>query len=62
MKRIKYLFTSRFNKNSVRTIGVPNFEKTDPKKFDAATNTMIRAVISKVFINTRTESESTDER
>jgi len=36
----------------LRVIWFIYFEKTDPKKFDAATNTMIRAVISKVFTNT----------
>ena len=47
--KIKYLFISRPNKKSVSNIGVPNLEKTAPKKFEAATKTMIKAEISKVF-------------
>ena len=47
--KIKYLFISKPNKNSVNNVGVPNLAKTAPKKFDAATKTMIRAVISKVL-------------
>ena len=31
------------------SIGVPNLEKTAPKKLDAATNTIIKAEISKVL-------------
>jgi len=50
--KIKYLFTSKPNKNSVKTIGVPSLENTDPKKFEAATSTMIKAVISKVLTKT----------
>ena len=48
--KITYLLTSKFNKNSVNKDGVPNFEKTAPKKFDAATKNIINAVISKVLI------------
>ena len=44
-----YLFISNCNKNSVKTIGVPSLENTDPKKFEAATRTIIRADISKVL-------------
>ena len=47
--KIIYLFISRPNKNSVKSIGVPNLENTEPKKLEAATNTMIKAEISKVF-------------
>src|SRR6056300_1917823 len=47
--KIKYLFISRANKKSVSNIGVPNLEKTAPKKFEAATKTMINAEISKVL-------------
>ena len=47
--RIKYLFISKPKRNSVNNVGVPNLAKTAPKKFDAATKTIIRAVISKVF-------------
>ena len=47
--KIKYLFISRPNKKSVSNIGVPNLEKTAPKKFEAATKTMIKAEIYKVF-------------
>ena len=47
--KITYLFTSRFNKKSVNRDGVPNFENTAPKKFEAATKNIINAVISKVF-------------
>ena len=36
-------------KYSVIIVGVPNLEKTAPKKFDAHTNTIIKVVISKVF-------------
>ena len=36
-------------KTSVRSIGVPNLENTEPKKFDAATKTIISAEISKVL-------------
>ena len=47
--RIKNLFISKPNKKSVRSIGVPNLANTAPKKFDAATNTIINAEISKVL-------------
>ena len=47
--RIKYLFISKPNKNSVNNVGVPNLAKTEPKKFEAATKTIIKAVISKVL-------------
>src|SRR5210317_1329727 len=46
---IKYLFISKPNKNSVSSIGVPNLENTAPKKFEAATRTIINADISKVL-------------
>ena len=36
-------------KYSVIIVGVPNLEKTAPKKFDAHTKTIINVVISKVF-------------
>ena len=49
--KIKYLFISRLNKKSVSNIGVPNLENTAPKKLDAATKTIIKAEISKVFTN-----------
>ena len=49
MPRIKYLFISRPNKNSVKSVGVPSLAKTAPKKFEAATKTIIRAVISNVL-------------
>ena len=49
MLRIRYLFISKPSKNSVRSIGVPNLEKTAPKKLDAATKTIISAEISKVL-------------
>ena len=49
MAKIKYLFISKDSKKSVRTIGVPSLAKTAPKKFDAATRTIINAVISKVL-------------
>ena len=51
INKIRYLFISKPNKKSVNTIGVPNLEKTAPKKFDAATKTIINAVISKVLIS-----------
>ena len=47
--KIRYLFISKPNKNSVNKVGVPNRAKTAPKKFDAATKTIINAVISKVL-------------
>src|SRR5210317_2033758 len=37
------------NKKSVSSIGVPNLENTAPKKFEAATKTIISAEISKVL-------------
>ena len=43
------MFISNPNKNSVNKVGVPNLAKTAPKKFDAATKTIINAVISKVL-------------
>ena len=49
MAKIKYLFISSANKKSVKSIGVPSLEKTEPKKFDAATKTIIKAEISKVL-------------
>ena len=49
--KIKYLFISRLNKKSVSYIGVPNLEKTAPKKLEAATKTIIKAEISKVLTN-----------
>ena len=51
MARIKYLFISKPSKKSVRSIGVPNLANTEPKKFDAATKTIINAEISKVLTN-----------
>ena len=51
MLRIKYLFISRPNKKSVSNIGVPSLENTAPKKFEAATKTIINAEISKVLTN-----------
>ena len=47
--KIKYLFISNPSKNSVKSIGVPSLENTAPKKFDAATKTIISAEISKVL-------------
>ena len=47
--KIKYLFISKPNKNSVNNVGVPSLANTAPKKFDAATKTIIKAVISKVL-------------
>ena len=47
--RIKYLFISKPSKKSVKSIGVPSLENTAPKKFDAATKTIINAEISKVL-------------
>ena len=47
--KIKYLFISSPNKNSVSNVGVPNLANTAPKKFEAATKTIIKAVISKVL-------------
>ena len=47
--KIIYLFISRPNKKSVKTIGVPSLENTEPKKLEAATKTIIKAEISKVF-------------
>ena len=47
--KIKYLFISRLNKKSVSNIGVPNLENTAPKKFEAATKTIINAEISRVL-------------
>ncbi len=47
--RIRYLFISNPNKNSVNNVGVPNLAKTAPKKLEAATKTIIKAVISKVL-------------
>ena len=47
--KIKYLFISKLSKKSVSNIGVPSLEKTAPKKFEAATNTIINAEISKVL-------------
>ena len=35
--------------HSVIMVGVPNLENTEPKKFEAATRTMINVVISRVF-------------
>ena len=49
--KTRYLFISKPNKNSVSKVGVPNLAKTAPKKFDAATKTIISAVISKVLTN-----------
>ena len=43
------MFISKPSKNSVNKVGVPNLAKTAPKKFDAATKTIIKAVISKVL-------------
>ena len=37
--------------NSVRNFGVPRFENTAPKKFDAATRNMISTEISSVLIS-----------
>ena len=37
--------------NSVSIFGVPRFEKTAPKKFEAATRNMIRTVISRLLIS-----------
>ena len=47
--KIRYLFISKDSKNSVKRVGVPNLANTAPKKFEAATKTIISAVISKVF-------------
>ena len=47
--KIKYLFISKPKRNSVNNVGVPNLANTAPKKFEAATKTIIKAVISKVF-------------
>jgi hypothetical protein len=47
--RIRYLFISSPSKNFSQSVGVPYLAKTAPKKFDAATKTMIKAVISNVF-------------
>ena len=43
------MFISKPNKNSVNNVGVPSLANTAPKKFDAATKTIIKAVISKVL-------------
>ena len=42
---ITYLFTSKFKRKSVKRDGVPNFENTAPKKFDAATKNIIKACL-----------------
>ena len=40
---------SRSINASVIIVGVPNLEKTEPKKFEAQTKTIINVVISRVF-------------
>ena len=47
--RTRYLFISKPNRNSVSSVGVPNLANTAPKKFEAATKTIIKAVISSVL-------------
>ena len=37
--------------SSVSILGVPRFENTAPKKFEAATRNMIRTVISRLLIS-----------
>ena len=54
----RYLFISNERRKSVRTIGVPNLAKTAPKKLEAATKTIIKAVISKVLTNASCNFES----
>ena len=49
--KIKYLFISKPSKKSVNNIGVPSLENTAPKKFEAATKTIIKAEISRVLTN-----------